>query len=150
MHSIEFDLSLDLLKSAFAATLITFFLGIAAARWMIGYRGKRGLMKDFYLSSSFAANCSRLLLLLVFGKTGRWTAIASIRSDSRFLACNGDYSHSGCLPLMYKTAQGALNKSMLVFFGLNSWGVGSNSILAGHSLSWPGIVAGTVLSCPFG
>jgi len=35
---------------------------------------------------------------------------------------------------MYKTAQGALNKSMLVFFGLpNSWGVGSNSILAGHS-----------------
>jgi len=55
-------------------------------------------MKDFYLSSSFAANCSRLLLLLVFGKTGRWTAIASIRSDSRFLlACNDYYSHSGCL-----------------------------------------------------
>jgi len=26
---------MDLLKSAFAATLITFFLGIAAARWMI-------------------------------------------------------------------------------------------------------------------
>jgi len=59
---------MDLPQISFAATLITFFLGIAAA-WMIGYRGKR-LMKDFYLSSSFAANC-RLLLLLVFGKTGR-------------------------------------------------------------------------------
>jgi len=34
-----------------------------------------------------------------------------------FLACNGDYSHSGCFPLMYKST-GALNKSMLVFFGL--------------------------------
>jgi len=50
-------------------------------------------------------------------------------------------------PLMYKTAQGALNKSMLVFFGCpNSWGVGSNSILVILPLSWPGIVAGTVLS----
>jgi len=35
MHSIEFDLSpYGSLKSAFAATLITFFLGIAAARWI--------------------------------------------------------------------------------------------------------------------
>jgi molybdate transport system permease protein len=28
------------LKTAATATVITFFLGIAAARWMLGYRGK--------------------------------------------------------------------------------------------------------------
>jgi len=53
MHSIEFDLSpYGSPQISFAATLITFFLGIAAARWMIGYRGRAGLVKDFYLSSS--------------------------------------------------------------------------------------------------
>jgi len=59
------------------------------------YRGSRRLIRTF-ISSSFAANCSRLLLLLVFGKTVDWTAIASIRVTV-VLACNGDYSHSGCL-----------------------------------------------------
>jgi len=43
MHSIEFDLSpYGSPQISLAATLITFFLGIAAARWMIAIAVRAG------------------------------------------------------------------------------------------------------------
>ncbi len=70
----EFDLSpLWLsLKTAVTATVITFFLGIAAARWMIGYRGKgKGLIEDFFISPLvLPPTVVGFLLLLLLGKNG--------------------------------------------------------------------------------
>jgi molybdate transport system permease protein len=53
----EFDLSplWISLKTALVATVITFFLGIAAARWMVGYRGKGKALIEALLISPLAS-----------------------------------------------------------------------------------------------
>jgi len=98
-------------------------------------RGLSGL----FISPGFAANCSGLLLLLLFGKTARLDSYCCNWGDSRFLlACYGD-SHSGCLPADVQNGTGSFEQIDAILTA-NPWGVGSNSILAGHlPLSgWPG------------
>jgi len=151
----EFDLSpLWLsLKSAFAATVITFFLGITAARWMVNYHGKgKGIIEGLLISPLvLPPTVVGFLLLLLFGKNGplgqlllqvgvtvifSWTATVITGTVVAF-------------PLMYKTAQGAftqIDANLLRAartLGASEWTLFWRIVLP---LAWPGIVAGTILA----
>lgn len=151
----EFDLSpLWLsLQSALAATVITFFLGIAAARWMVDYRGKGKALIEGLLISPLVLppTVVGFLLLLLFGKNGpigqlllqvgvtvifTWTATVITGTVVAF-------------PLMYKTAQGAfaqIDANLLRAartLGASEATVFWRVILP---LAWPGIIAGIILA----
>jgi len=151
----EFDLSpLWLsLKSALAATVITFFLGITAARWMVNYHGKgKGIIEGLLISPLvLPPTVVGFLLLLLFGKNGplgqlllqvgvtvifSWTATVITGTVVAF-------------PLMYKTAQGAftqIDANLLRAartLGASEWTLFWRIVLP---LAWPGIVSGTILA----
>lgn len=151
----EFDLSplWISLKSAFAATVITFFLGIAAARWMIDYRGKgKGLIEGLLISPLvLPPTVVGFLLLLLFGRNGplgqllrqlgvtvifSWTATVIAATVVAF-------------PLMYKTAQGAFNQiDVNLLRAARTLGASELTVFwrVVLPLAWPGIVAGTILT----
>jgi molybdate transport system permease protein len=60
------------LKTALLATLFSFFIGIAAAYWMLGYRGKwKSLIEGIFVSPLILPpTVVGFLLLLLFGKNG--------------------------------------------------------------------------------
>ncbi|MHC5832267.1 MAG: molybdate ABC transporter permease subunit, partial [Nostoc sp.] len=60
------------LKTSLLATFITFFLGIAAAYWMLGYRGKgKSLIEGIFIAPLILPpTVVGFLLLLFFGKNG--------------------------------------------------------------------------------
>ncbi len=141
------------LKTAFIATIITFFLGIAAARWMLGYRGKgKGLIEGIFISPLvLPPTVVGFLLLLLLGKNGpigqilwqlgitiifSWPATVIAATVVAF-------------PLMYKTALGAFEQidpnliSAARTLGASEWRVFWRITLP---LALPGIVAGTILT----
>ncbi len=151
----EFDLSpLWLsLKTAAAATVITFFLGIAAARWMVGYRGRgRGLIDGLLISPLvLPPTVVGFLLLLLFGKNGpigqlllqvgvtvifSWSATVITATVVAF-------------PLMYKTAQGAFEQiDANLLRAARTLGASEGKVFwrVILPLAWPGVVAGTILA----
>lgn len=151
----EFDLSplWISLKSAFAATIITFFLGIAAARWIIDYRGKgKGLIEGLLISPLvLPPTVVGFLLLLLFGKNGpigqlllqlgitvifSWSATVIAATVVAF-------------PLMYKTAQGAFAQiDVNLLRAARTLGASELTVFwrVVLPLAWPGIVAGTILT----
>ena len=151
----EFDL-LPLwisLKSAFAATVITFFLGIAAAYWMIDYRGKgKGLIEGVLISPLvLPPTVVGFLLLLLFGRNGfigqllKQVGVTVIFSWSATVIA----ATVVAFPLMYKTAQGAfaqVDTNMLQ--AARTLGASELTIFwrVVIPLAWPGIVAGTILT----
>ena len=60
------------LKTSLLATFITFFFGIAAAYWMLGYRGKgKSLIESIFIAPLILPpTVVGFLLLLFFGKNG--------------------------------------------------------------------------------
>lgn len=151
----EYDLSplWISLKTAATATLITFFLGIAAAYWMVGYRGKgKGLIEGIFLSPLvLPPTVVGFLLLLLFGKNGpigqlllqvgvtvifSWPATVIAATVVAF-------------PLMYKTAQAAfvqIDTNLLQ--AARTLGASEGKVFwqVTLPLAWSGIVAGTILS----
>ena len=151
----EFDLSpLWLsLKTAAAATVITFFLGIAAAWWMMSYRGRGRALIDGLLISPLVLppTVVGFLLLLLFGKNGpigqlllqvgvtvifSWSATVITATVVAF-------------PLMYKTAQGAFEQiDANLLRAARTLGASEGKVFwrVILPLAWPGIVAGTILA----
>jgi ABC-type molybdate transport system permease subunit len=86
------------LKSSAIATFFTFFLGIAAARWMLStrIRGKALIEGHFHFSLSFAADCSGIFAAAaVWEKWGDRSILATIRLNYNFhLASGRHYCHS--------------------------------------------------------
>lgn len=141
------------LKTAATATTITFFLGIAAAYWIVGYRGKgKGLIEGILLSPLvLPPTVVGFLLLLLFGKNGpigqlllqvgvtvifSWPATVIAATVVAF-------------PLMYKTAQGAFAQiDTNLLRAARTLGVSEGKVFWQVSLplAWPGIVAGTILA----
>lgn len=151
----EFDLSplWISLKTAATATLITFFLGIAAAYWMVGYRGKgKGLIEGLLISPLvLPPTVVGFLLLLLFGKNGpigqlllqvgvtvifSWPATVIAATVVSF-------------PLMYKTAQGAFAQiDTNLLQAARTLGASEGKVFwrVTIPLAWSGIVAGTILA----
>lgn len=149
----EFDLSplWISLKTTFTATFITFLLGIAAARWIVGYHGKGKALIDglFTLPLVLPPTVVGFFLLLVLGKNGvfgqlqlgisvifSWTATVIAATVVAF-------------PLMYKTALGAftqIDPNLLCAartLGASEWSVFWKITIP---LALPGIMAGTILA----
>lgn len=141
------------LKSSAIATFITFFMGIAAARWMVSTRIRaKVLIEGIFISPLvLPPTVVGFLLLLLFGRNGAigqfllqfdltiiftWQAAAITATVVSF-------------PLMYKTALGAFEQidanllNAARTLGASEWQVFWRIMLP---LAWPGILAGTILA----
>ncbi len=141
------------LKSSAIATFITFFMGIAAARWMLSTRIRgKALIEGIFISPLvLPPTVVGFLLLLLFGRNGAigqfllqfdltiiftWQAAVITATVVSF-------------PLMYKTALGAFEQidanllNAARTLGASEWQVFWRIMLP---LAWPGILAGTILA----
>jgi len=140
-------------KTAITSTIITFFLGIAAAWFMKNKKGKFKVFFDalFTLPMVLPPTVLGFFLLLIFGKNGpigkllfslgiklifSWPATVIAATVVAF-------------PLMYKTTAGAfeqIDESILNAartLGVSEWRI---FWTVAFPLAWPGIASGTVLS----
>jgi molybdate transport system permease protein len=141
------------LKTVLTATVITFFLGIAAARWMLKYRGRFRSLIDglLILPLVLPPTVVGLGLLLLFGKNGplgklllqfgttvvfSWPATVIAATVVAF-------------PLMYQTALGAFEQieanveDAARTLGASEWKI---FWLITLPMAWPGVMAGIILS----
>ena len=141
-------------KTSFLATFITFFAGIAAAYWMLGYRGKaKSLIEGIFVSPLILPpTVVGFLLLMFFGKYG----IAGQFLD-KFGGFSVVFNWYGAaiaatvvsFPLMYRTALGAfeqIDENLLLVaktLGAKQSTIFWRIILP---LSLPGVLAGTTLA----
>ena len=140
-------------RAAIIATIITFFLGTAAARLMFGYRGKaRGLI-DGILTSPLVLppTVVGFILLVLFGRYG---PLGKLLSAVNFSVIFTGYATViaatvVAFPLMYKTALGAFKQidgSLLACartLGASEWTIFWRVMLP---LAKPGLFSGTMLA----
>ncbi len=102
------------LKTSLLATFITFFLGIAAAYWMLGYRGKaKSLIEGIFIAPLILPpTVVGFLLLLFFGKHGPAGKLMQSFDFSIVFTWYGAAIAATVVsfPLMYKTALGAFEQ----------------------------------------
>lgn len=140
------------LKTVAVATVVTFILGVAAARWMSRYSGRLKPLIDgiFILPLVMPPTVVGLVLLLTLGRHGpAWPLLS-------WLDINVVFSWPATVltatvvafPLMYMTAKGALEQvdsnleNAARTLGAGEWRVFRTITLP---LARPGIMAGTVL-----
>ncbi|NJK56371.1 MAG: molybdate ABC transporter permease subunit [Pleurocapsa sp. SU_5_0] len=141
------------LKTASTATVITFFLGIMAARWMLGYRGKSREVIESLLTAPLVLppTVVGFVLLLLLGKNG---FIGQILAHFGLTVIFSWYatviaSTVVAFPLMYKTALGAFKQIDTNLFGCaRTLGASENRIFwqIMLPLAQPGLIAGTLLA----
>jgi len=151
----EFDLSplWISLKVASMATVITFLIGLVAARWMLGYRGKaKGLLDGILLSPLvLPPTVVGFLLLLLLGRNSPVGQLLQKLGVTIIFSWEAAVIAATVVafPLMYRTSLGALEQIDLNLLraartlGASEWKVFWQVMLP---LSWPGIVAATILS----
>ena len=102
------------LKTATTATVITFFLGILAARWMSGYQGRfKGLIEGLLTAPLvLPPTVVGFLLLLLLGKNGFIGQILASFGVTVIFSWYATVIASTVVafPLMYKTALGAFKQ----------------------------------------
>ncbi|MHC5749289.1 MAG: molybdate ABC transporter permease subunit [Nostoc sp.] len=141
------------LKTSLLATFITFFLGIAAAYWMLGYRGKgKSLIEGIFIAPLILPpTVVGFLLLLFFGKNG---PIGKFMEGFDFTIVFTWYGAAIAatvvsFPLMYKTALGAFEQiDGNLLRVARTLGASETTIFWRISLplAVPGIVAATMLA----
>ncbi|MBW4581162.1 MAG: molybdate ABC transporter permease subunit [Tildeniella nuda ZEHNDER 1965/U140] len=141
------------LKTALLATVVTFFVGIAVAYWMLHYRGKGKFLLEGLLISPLLLPPTVIgfLLLLLFGKNGVAGQVLQPFGFSVVFTWYGAVLAATVVafPLMYKTTLGAFEQvdgSLLAVartLGASEWRVFRRLLLP---LALPGIVAGTMLA----
>jgi molybdate transport system permease protein len=141
------------LKTAGLATIATFFTGIAAAYWMLDYRGRwKSFIEGIFVSPLILPpTVVGFLLLLLFGRNG---PIGQFTSQFNFTVVFTWYAAVitatvVAFPLMYKTTLGAfeqVDSSLLQV--AQTLGVSRGRIFWRIlvPLSIPGILAGTMLA----
>jgi molybdate transport system permease protein len=141
------------LRTVLIATVITFFAGIAVARWMSRYQGKFKHLIDglFILPMVLPPTVVGLGLLLLFGKHGPlgqlllWLGTTVVFSWPATVIA----AVVVAFPLMYMTAKGAFEQvepnieDAARTLGASEWKVFWSVTIP---LAWPGVAAGTVLS----
>ncbi|MEQ8469201.1 molybdate ABC transporter permease subunit [Coleofasciculus sp. E1-EBD-02] len=141
------------LKTAFVATIFAFLVGIAAARWMYGYRGKaKGLIDGFFtLPLVLPPTVIGFLLLLFLGRN------SPVGQLLKHLGITIIFSWSATViaatvvafPLMYKTVLSAfeqIDKDLIhcaQTLGASEWRIFWQILLP---LALPGVVSGTILA----
>ncbi|MFM7427119.1 MAG: molybdate ABC transporter permease subunit, partial [Elainella sp.] len=141
------------LKTAGLATVATFFAGIAAAYWMLGYRGRwKSIIEGIFVSPLILPpTVVGFLLLLLFGRNG---PLGQVMNWFDFTIVFTWYAAVitatvVAFPLMYKTALGAfeqVDSSLLQVaqtLGASKRRIFWRVLLP---LSVPGILAGTMLA----
>ncbi len=141
------------LKTSLLATIITFFVGIAAAYWMLGYRGKgKSLIEGIFVSPLILPpTVVGFLLLMFFGKYGPAGQILDKFNFSIVFNWYGAAIAATIVsfPLMYRTALGAfeqIDQNLLLVaktLGASQWTMFWRIMLP---LSLPGVLAGTTLA----
>ena len=141
------------LKTATTATVITFFLGIMAARWMLGYRGKsKGLIEGLLTAPLvLPPTVVGFLLLLLFGRNGFIGQILDSFGVTVIFSWYATVIASTVVafPLMYKTALGAFKQiDANLFACARTLGATESRIFwqIMLPLAKPGLIAGTLLS----
>ncbi|QIR38322.1 molybdate ABC transporter permease subunit [Tolypothrix sp. PCC 7910] len=141
------------LKTSLLATFITFFLGIAAAYWMLGYRGKaKSVIEGIFVAPLILPpTVVGFLLLIFFGKNG---PVGNLMQPFDFSIVFTWYGAAIAatvvsFPLMYKTALGAFEQidSNLLRVA-RTLGATESTIFWRISLplALPGILAATTLA----
>lgn len=141
------------LRTSGLATLITFFLGIAAAYWMLGYQGKgKSLIEGILISPLILPpTVVGFLLLLFFGKHGFGGRLLQSFNITVVFTWYGAAIAATVVsfPLMYRTALGAFNQidanllRVARTLGAGEWKIFWRVSLP---LAFPGILAGATLA----
>ncbi len=141
------------LKTVLTATAITFFLGIAAARWMARYQGKfRNLIDGiFILPLVLPPTVVGLGLLLLFGIHGPLGKLLLLFGASVVFSWPATVIAAAVVafPLMYMTACGAFEQVEINIenaartLGASEWRIFWSVTLP---LALPGVAAGAILS----
>ncbi|WP_448266143.1 molybdate ABC transporter permease subunit [Nostoc sp. DSM 114159] len=141
------------LKTSLLATFITFFLGIAAAYWMLGYGGKgKSLIEGIFIAPLILPpTVVGFLLLLFFGKNGPVGKFMGAFDFSIVFTWYGAAIAATVVsfPLMYKTALGAFEQIDANLLRVaRTLGANETTIFWRISLplALPGIVAATMLA----
>jgi len=141
------------LKTALLATLITFVTGIAAAYWMLGYRGRWKFLIEGILISPLILppTVVGFLLLLLFGKNGSIGKVLLLLNINIVFTWYGAVL-AACIvafPLMYKTTLGAFEQIDENLLGVaRVLGATESTVFwrITFPLALPGILAGTTLA----
>ena len=141
------------LKTALLATFITFFLGISAAYWMLGYRGKgKSLIEGIFVAPLILPpTVVGFLLLLFFGKNGPVGKLLERFDTTIVFTWYGAAIAATVVsfPLMYKTALGAFSQIDANLLRVaRTLGAKELTIFWRISLplAFPGIIAATTLA----
>ncbi len=141
------------LRTVLTATVITFFLGIAAARWMSRYQGRLKNLVDgiFILPLVLPPTVVGFGLLLLFGKNGPLGEFFSLFGTTIVFSWPATVISAAVMafPLMYMTARGAFEQvdinveNAARTLGASEWRIFWSVTMP---LAWPGVAAGTVLA----
>lgn len=141
------------LKTVLATTVITFFLGISAARWMARYSGKFRNLVDglFILPIVLPPTVVGFGLLVLFGKNGPLGALLSIFDVSIVFSWPATVVAAVIMsfPLMYMTSRGGFEQVDINIenaartLGASEWRIFWTVTMP---LAWPAIVSGTILA----
>jgi len=140
-------------KTVLTATVITFFLGIAAARWMARFSSRyKGLIDGiFLLPLVLPPTVVGFCLLLFFGKNGPMGQLLLSFGTTVIFSWPATVISAVVMafPLMYMTSRGAFEQvdsdieSVARTLGASEWRIFWSVTLP---LAWPGVIAGTILS----
>ena len=140
------------LKVSLIATVFTFFLGIAAARWVVKLkRGKAFVDGVFTLPMILPPTVAGYFLLLLFGKNsliGQFLGLFDISIVFTWAAAV-IASSVVSFPLMYRTVRGALEEiDSDMVYAARTLGVSENRIFRKIVIPniIPSIIAGTILA----
>ncbi len=141
------------LKTASVSTVFTFFLGLAAARWLSRYQGRgRGIIDGFFtLPLVLPPTVLGFALLLLFGKHGPLGRLLLKLGTTVIFSWSATVIASTVVafPLMYQTARGAFEQiepnveNAARTLGASEWTTFWRITVP---LAWPGIMAGIILS----
>ena len=141
------------LKTVMISTAITFFLGIAAARWMTNYRGRFRALIDgiFLLPLVLPPTVVGFGLLILFGKNGPLGKILGLFGTTVIFSWPAAVITAIIVsfPLMYMSARGGFEQVDLNIenaartLGSSEWRVFWTVTLP---LSWPSVMAATTLA----
>ncbi|MEA5526462.1 molybdate ABC transporter permease subunit [Nodularia spumigena] len=141
------------IKTSLLATVITFFLGIMSAYWMLGYRGKaKSLIEGIFIAPLILPpTVVGFLLLLFFGRNGPVGKLMEPFDFSIVFTWYGAAIAATVVafPIMYKTALGAFEQiDGNLLRVARTLGASESSIFWRISLplAFPGIVAATSLA----